>query len=320
MAALEDALAGPNAFSLQTFYRNAGRNASSFTSGNQGAALWFYENPNGVVFLVISEAPYVIQRIQRAFGVTPVDGRFGPQTLAAIRADAARAGIQFQNAVDHQLMAYALRKAFHSGVGRVAVPSRVELPNPDNAVLASGSSTYINALNIRTGQSAPIDSLPTAPPAAAAQQPAPSTAIIPSPSTGTPSVTVVRPNTSVGTPSLTGQPASGGGVVVSNAGMFGDLFSANMTSMFGGTPASPCPPCNTVGPNGQCKPMDPRDCNPAAAQAIASVGAAGALKNLAIVAGVFIAAGTGAVAIAGANRSAAQQRAAAAKEAKGEAV
>ena len=103
-------------FRLNAYYRNAQRDRSSFTSANERSALWFYQRPDGRVFLIQSQAPFVINQIQRAFGVNPVDGRFGPQTLAAIRADATRGGITLPNQLTAQVMAYALGKAFHRGV------------------------------------------------------------------------------------------------------------------------------------------------------------------------------------------------------------
>lgn len=321
MAAIDDALRD---FRLNAYYRTPSRDRSSFTSSEERSALYFYARPDGRTFLIQTQAPYVIQQIQRAFGVNPVDGRFGPQTLQAVRAQALREGITLPNQLTAQVMSYALQKAIHRGSGIVAIPARFELPDVDRPNLSTSRSTFLGAIDIATGQPASIDpgtgTVGAGLPAPAASAPSPSTAIAPRPAA--PSPVVVQPNVNIGQPSLTEQPtAAPRPVVVAQAGMFGDFFPESMRGLFGGgAPASPCPPCNTVGPAGQCKPMDPRDCNPAAVAAQASVGVSGALRNVAVMAGVAIVAGTGAIAIANANRSAAEQRVAAAKEAKGDGV
>lgn len=316
MAAIDDALRD---FRLNAYYRTPSRDRSSFTSSEERSALYFYARPDGRTFLIQTQAPFVINQIQRAFGVNPVDGRFGPQTLQAIRAQAMREGITLPDQLTAQVMSYALQKAIHRGSGIVAIPARFELPDVDRPNLSTSRSTFLGAIDIATGQPASID--PGTGTVGAGLPAIPASAPVGTPSTGSPSPVVVRPNATLGQPSLTGQPAPSGAAVTVQAGMFGDFFPESMRGLFGGgAPASPCPPCNTVGPAGQCKPMDPRDCNPAAVAAQASVGVSGALRNVAVMAGVAIVAGTGAIAIANANRSAAEQRVAAAKEAKGDGV
>lgn len=258
-------------FRLNAFYRNPQRDRSSFTSGNERSALWFYENPLGRDYLIQSQAPHVIRQIQRAFGSSVVDGRFGPQTLAAVRAAAAQDGITFPNQLTPEVMAYALRRAFHGGVGTVVLPARNELPNVDRPNLAPSSSTFVGALDIATGQAVPLQTTVNTP---AAPSPTPSPSPVPQPGP-TPVGTTTQRNLTESTNQNT-QPAQ-----TSEASMFwfpmglgglssllsgfpglsvdGSLAAQGMASASG----AQCPPCNTVGPDGQCKPQDPRDCDPA---------------------------------------------------------
>ena len=317
-------------FRLNAYYRNAQRDRSSFTSANERSALWFYQRPDGRVFLIQSQAPFVINQIQRAFGVNPVDGRFGPQTLAAIRADATRGGITLPNQLTAQVMAYALGKAFHRGVGTVALPARFELPNVDRPTLSSSRSTFLGAIDIASGQAATIDpgtgtvgqnlpppapsttTTPAAPSQPALTQPAPSntsttvnfnpnlTAILGTPTqmTQPPSATAPGPTPGTfapgstsqngGPPSTTSTPTTSG-VGYMGASMTGIGIPQELLALFG---QPTCPPCNTTGPHGQCKPKDPRDCTPPSAmrQAAPFIGA-----------GIAVVTGLAAVVAAGAS-------------------
>jgi hypothetical protein len=147
-------------FDLGPYWRTSaadGRGASSILSGTEGSLLYFF-SPDGVrTYLVRTQAPFAVEQIQRAVGAQ-IDGRFGDATrlsiIRAMRAD----GINIADTTPAvgEVVAYALRRAFHDGRGAVALPARFLYPNPSTAVRASGRSTLLQAIDTSTGQAVPV--------------------------------------------------------------------------------------------------------------------------------------------------------------------
>lgn len=147
-------------FDLGPYWRtNAadGRGASSILSGTEGSLLYFY-SPDGVrTYLIRTQAPFAVEQIQRAVGAQ-VDGRFGDATRLAIIRRMRADGINIPDTTPavEQVVAYALRRAFHDGRGAVALPPRFLYPNPSTATRAQGRSTLLQAIDTSTGQAVPV--------------------------------------------------------------------------------------------------------------------------------------------------------------------
>ncbi len=173
---------------------------SSFTRGGEGSLLYFWEDPDDQhVYVVQTQAPYIIRRIQRAFG-SPVDGRYGSVTANAIvramreSGDPSAANASAATEASPGVMAYALLRAMHGGRGRIAFPTPTQFPDVDVASLAPGSSTAIRVIDASTGRDVPIRAVsatewePVRPGATPAPQPEPppvNPAPAPAPAPGT---------------------------------------------------------------------------------------------------------------------------------------
>ena len=134
-----------------------GAKVSSFVSGQQGSAVFFWRAPAGRVYIVNTQAPYLIRLIQQAVGAH-VDGRFGDNTRIAIVNDARSRGVNFPDnePVLAPLMAYAINRALFGGVGTVGIPGSVQYPDIALATLASGTSSYLRMRDIATGRDATL--------------------------------------------------------------------------------------------------------------------------------------------------------------------
>lgn len=134
-----------------------GAKVSSFVSGQQGSAVFFWRAPAGRVYIVNTQAPYLIRLIQQAVGAS-VDGRFGDNTRIAIVNDARSRGVNFPDnePVLAPLMAYAINRALFGGVGTVGIPGSVQYPDIALATLASGTSSYLRMRDIATGRDATL--------------------------------------------------------------------------------------------------------------------------------------------------------------------
>ena len=108
---------------------------SSWLSPLEGA-LVFYYSPSpatGPTYIVKTQAPYVIEQIQRRIGAT-VDGRFGDGTRRGIIARMRAAGINVPDSepVGPSMLAFALVDTFF-GNGAVGFPSPMDMPNVGSA-------------------------------------------------------------------------------------------------------------------------------------------------------------------------------------------
>jgi hypothetical protein len=144
------------AFGLAPYQRGG---PSSFTRGGEGSLLYFWEDPrDSKSYLVATQAPYVIRRIQRAFGAD-VDGKYGSATansiIRAMRADGQQNADPTTEATPG-VLAYALLRSKHGGTGRIAFPSGTQFPSVDHAALAPGSSTAIRVVDVSTGRDVSI--------------------------------------------------------------------------------------------------------------------------------------------------------------------
>lgn len=154
----DSTVASFNATPLMTTSVN-GRRVSNFASGTPGSALFFWQGaPASRVFVVRTQAPYWVTRVQEMFHVTPVDGRYGPLTEQAIRSQAARETPPASVNTPEALLSYALSKAFFGGQGIVGLPSSRVMPNPSNPVRAAGSSAYVAVYDIALGAAVNIGS------------------------------------------------------------------------------------------------------------------------------------------------------------------
>lgn len=136
---------------------------ASFTDGRE-AALAFMWEPAGVsnprVYLIKTQAPFVIEQLQRVFG-TGIDGKFGDLTRKAVINGLRAGGYNYpDNApVSVPFMADALAYGLFGG-GRVAFPAAVDLPNissPRRATNPTGrDSTLFSAIDVATGQAVPL--------------------------------------------------------------------------------------------------------------------------------------------------------------------
>lgn len=135
----------------------SGRKVSSFVSGQQGSAVFFWRAPAGRVYVVNTQAPYLIRLIQQAVGAH-VDGQFGDSTRIAIVNDARSRGVNFADnePVLAPLMAYAINRALFGGIGTVGIPGSVQYPDIALATLASGRSSYLRMRDIATGRDATL--------------------------------------------------------------------------------------------------------------------------------------------------------------------
>lgn len=141
-----------------------GHKVTSFRSGTPGAAAFYWQAPAGRAYIVNTQAPWLVERIQQAVGVAQ-DGRFGDQTRRAIIANARANGVNFadEEPVLAPLLAYAINRALFGGQGRVGLPGAVVFPNINDARRATGSSTYLRIRDLATGRDvalAPV-TLPT---------------------------------------------------------------------------------------------------------------------------------------------------------------
>ncbi len=144
------------AFGLGPYLRGG---PSSFTRGGEGSLLYFWEDPRDQQsYLVATQAPYVIRRMQRTFGAD-VDGKYGSATANSIvrsMREAGQSGADATTEATPGVLAYALLRSMHGGNGRIAFPSGTQFPNVDRAALAPGSSTAIRVINVSTGRDVPI--------------------------------------------------------------------------------------------------------------------------------------------------------------------
>ncbi len=163
---------------------------SSFLSGTLGALVFYWQAPEtapgveGKVYVVRTQAPFVIEAMQRAIGAR-VDGQFGDATrrlaVAAMRAD----GVEVPDDLPPlgPMMGYLLAKALFQGRGSVAFPARVDWPNIATATRASGSQSMVATYDIDAGRDVPIgaNGLPAAAVPAPPPAPLPETAPPPAP-------------------------------------------------------------------------------------------------------------------------------------------
>ena len=134
---------------------------SSWMDGRERALVFFWEAPNGRIYLMRTQAPYVSRLIQRRFGTDP-DGRIGDLTRRAIIAHAQARGYAIPNDAPTlgPVMGYALAQGIFGG-GQVAFPSPMEFPdaNAPRLPLAAPDGrdhSFISALDVALARPGPL--------------------------------------------------------------------------------------------------------------------------------------------------------------------
>lgn len=191
---------------------------ASFTDGREASLVFMWE-PAGVptprVYLIKTQAPFVIEQLQRAFGAG-IDGKFGDITRKAVINGLRAAGYNYADTapVSVPFMADALAYGLFGG-GRVAFPAAVDLPNissPRRATNPSGrDSTLFSALDVATGQAVPLVANGPRVVPSTANLPAPTDAPAPAPTTINANTTNNTTNnyTTPGTQAIPGQTMPG---------------------------------------------------------------------------------------------------------------
>ena len=232
------------------------RRRSSFTDARERALVFFWESPSGRVYLIRTQAPWVIRTIQRAVGSEP-DGKYGELTNRAVIADARRNG---RNVADswpiQEATAYALSRALFGG-GRIAFPAPTEYPDinhPRLATMPDGSVrefTYLGAYDVELGREVPIIAGPdgtrrpansTEPPAQVADSPVQTTT---GQTTQQTSTTTTGQQTSTTSTTSTGGTATTGGQTGTQTGQ------TTTTGQTGGMQPPPAPQQTLVPTGGQ---------------------------------------------------------------------
>jgi len=193
-----------------------GGRRSDFTSGARGAAWWVHLDGE-VGTAVDTQAPFVIEQIQRAV-YSPADGKFGPNTLRAVfeamrRANAPSSDFPGNDPqrpaeqLTRRVMEWAIALAFHGGrIQEVALPASIVLPNIGHPTRASGSSTFLEIVDLATGTARTPGSSEVAPSSTPGSSTPPSTPSTPAPATD--HVAPLSPNPTVPQPLAPSSPFS----------------------------------------------------------------------------------------------------------------
>ena len=103
---------------------------SDFRSPRAGSAIWFARR-NGQLWMYRSQGATVLRQIQRHLGVRQ-DGRWGPITSRALRAEAAHAHLPTSGILDGQvtlgMLEFALARTWNLAPGAVSLDPRTALP------------------------------------------------------------------------------------------------------------------------------------------------------------------------------------------------